>query len=341
MEQQLPLFPESASTVAPQVDALFFVWSAISVFFTILIACLILYFMVRYRRRSVDEVGLPERAPAWLEIGWSVIPLIIMLAMFFWGTRVFFDIYRAPKTAVEYWAVGKQWMWKFQHPDGHREINTLHVPIGVPVRLHIQSEDVIHSVYIPAFRVKQDAVPGRETSVFFQATKPGVYHLFCAEYCGGEHSKMIGSIIALEPEQYEAWLAGGPAGKSMVASGADLFQSLACYTCHRPAATGTAATSAVTATRAPQLEGLYGNQVRLMDGRTLVADDNYIRESILNPTTKIVAGWQPIMPTYQGQVTEEQLAQLVAYVRSLGATDQQPQTAAPAKSEGQARTVTP
>ena len=311
MEQQLPLFPESASTVAPQVDALFFVWSAISVFFTILIAALIVYFMVRYRRRSVDEVGLPERAPAWLEIGWSVIPLIIMLAMFFWGTRVFFDIYRAPTNAVEYWTVGKQWMWKFQHPDGHREINTLHVPIGVPVRLHIQSEDVIHSVYIPAFRVKQDAVPGRETSVFFQATKPGVYHLFCAEYCGGEHSKMIGSIIALEPEQYEAWLAGGPAGKTMVASGADLFQSLACYTCHREEE------PAGVAARAPQLEGLYQNQVRLLDGRTILADDEYIRESILNPAEKIVAGWQPIMPTYQGQVTEEQLAQLISYVRSL------------------------
>jgi cytochrome c oxidase subunit 2 len=325
MQQQLPLFPPSASSVSPQVDALFFAWSAISIFFTILIACLILYFIVRYRRRSVDQVGLPERAPAWLEIAWSVIPLVIALAMFFWGARVYFDIYRAPKNAVEYWTVGKQWMWKFQHPDGHREINTLHVPIGVPVRLHIQSEDVIHSVYIPAFRVKQDAVPGRETSVFFQATKPGVYHLFCAEYCGGEHSKMIGSIIAMEPEQYEAWLAGGPAGKSMVASGADLFQSLACYTCHRPSPGGAAPTTA----RAPRLEGLYGSQVHLFDGNTLTADDNYLRESILNPAAKIVAGWQPIMPTYQGQVTEEQLAQLVAYVRSLGA------------AEGQARTVTP
>jgi cytochrome c oxidase subunit II len=268
--------------------------------------------MVRYRRRSVDEVGLPERAPNWLEIGWSVIPLVISLAMFAWGARVFYDIYRAPTTAVEYWAVGKQWMWKFQHPDGHREINALHVPLGVPVRLHIQSEDVIHSVFIPAFRVKQDAVPGRETSVWFQATKPGVYHLFCAEYCGGEHSRMIGSIIALEPEQYEVWLAGGPAGKSMVASGADLFQSLACYTCHRPSQGAAAA-----AARAPRLEGLYGNQVRLIDGRTLAADDNYLRESILNPAAKVVAGWQPIMPTYQGQVTEEQLAQLIAYVRSL------------------------
>lgn len=314
MEQDLPLFPESASTVSRQVDALFFAWSAISVFFTILIAVLILYFMVRYRRRGVDEVGLAERAPYWLEIAWSIVPLFIALAMFAWGARVFYNIYRAPKTAVEYWTVGKQWMWKFQHPDGHREINALHIPVGQPIKLNIQSEDVIHSVFIPAFRIKQDAVPGRQTSVWFEATKPGVYHLFCTEYCGGEHSKMIGWIYALEPEQYQAWLAGGPAGKSMVASGADLFQSFACNTCHREA-------TASLAARAPLLEGLFGSQVRLLDGRTVVADDNYVRESILNPAAKVVAGWQPIMPTYQGQVTEEQLAQLMTYVRSLAAAD--------------------
>ena len=315
MEQELPLFPEAASHIAPQVDALFFAWSAISLFFTALIAVLILYFMVRYRRRGVDEVGLPERAPNWLEIGWSIVPLVISLGMFVWGARVFYSMYRSPSNAVEYWTVGKQWMWKFQHPDGHREINSLHIPVGQPIKLNIQSEDVIHSFFVPAFRVKQDAVPGRQTSVFFQATKPGVYHLFCTEYCGGEHSKMIGSVIALEPEQYEAWLAGGPAGKSMVASGAELFQSLACNTCHR-SEEGNRSGGVVA--RAPRLEGLYGNQVRLMDGRTLLADDEYIRESILNPAVKIVAGWQPIMPTYQGQVTEEQLAQLITYVRSLG-----------------------
>jgi len=316
MEQDLPLFPESASTISRQVDALFFAWSAISIFFTILIAVLILYFMVRYRRRSVDEVGLAERAPYWLEIGWSVIPLIIALAMFAWGARVFYNIYRAPKTAVEYWVVGKQWMWKFQHPDGHREINALHIPVGQPIKLNIQSEDVIHSVFIPAFRIKQDAVPGRQTSIWFEASKPGVYHLFCAEYCGGEHSKMIGWITAMEPEQYQAWLAGGPAGKSMVASGAELFQSLACNTCHRstPTAGGVAA-------RAPHLEGLFGSQVQLLDGSTVVADDDYIRESILNPASKVVAGWQPIMPTYQGQLNEEQLAQLMTYVRSLATAD--------------------
>jgi cytochrome c oxidase subunit 2 len=334
MEQELPLFPESASHVAPQVDALFFAWSAISLFFTILIAALIVYFMVRYRRRDVDEVGLPERAPTWLEIGWSVIPLVISLAMFAWGARVFYSMYRPPRNAVEYWTVGKQWMWKFQHPDGHREINTLHIPVGQPIKLNIQSEDVIHSFFVPAFRVKQDAVPGRQTQIFFEATKPGVYHLFCTEYCGGEHSRMIGSVIALEPEQYEVWLAGGPAGRSMAESGAELFQTLACDTCHRESSGGVVA-------RAPELEGLYGNQVRLMDGRTLLADDEYIRESILNPAAKIVAGWQPVMPTYQGQVSEEQLAQLLTYVRSLGAQSQQEAasdqapTAEPAQPEGQ------
>jgi cytochrome c oxidase subunit 2 len=312
-EQQLPLFPEAASTLAWDVDLLFIVWSVISAFFTLLIASLIVYFMARYRRRHPEQVGATERAAMWLEIGWSVIPLMIMLAMFVWGTQVFFRIYRAPQDAVRYSAVGKQWMWKFQHPTGQREINTLHVPVGLPIRVDLQSEDVIHSFFVPAFRVKQDAVPGRVTSVWFEATKPGVYHLFCAEYCGGEHSKMIGSVIVQEPAEYENWLAGAATGQTMAASGAALFESLACDTCHRAGAAGRIA-------RGPNLEGLYGNQVRLADGRTIVADDEYIRESILNPMAKLVAGWEPLMPTFQGQVTEEQLAQLISYVRSLGGT---------------------
>ena len=311
MASDLPLFPPSASSVSPQVDALFFAWSAVSVFFSLLIAVLIIYLMAKYRRRSPDEVGLPERAPFWLETAWSLIPLAIMLVMFVWGTRVFINIYRPPADAVQYYSIGRQWMWKFQHPTGQREINTLHIPAGQPIQLLLQSEDVIHSFFVPAFRVKQDAVPGRYTSVWFQATKPGTYHLFCAEYCGGEHSRMIGSIVVMEPRQYEQWLSGGPAGRSVVASGAELFQQLACQTCHR---TGAAAPGLA---RAPRLEGLFGNQVRLQDGSTVVADENYLRESILNPMAKVTAGWQPIMPTYQGQVTEEQLTQLISYIRSL------------------------
>lgn len=309
-QSDLPLFPETASQIARDVDALFFSWSVVSIFFSALIAVLIVYFMVKYRRRSVDEVGAEEKTLLWLEIAWSVIPLGIMLVMFAWGAKVFFDIYRAPADAKEYVVVGKQWMWKAQHPEGNREINHLHVPVGQPIRIKLTSEDVIHSFFVPAMRVKQDAIPGRYTQVWFNADKPGVYHLFCTEYCGTEHSRMIGSVTVLEPRQYEAWLSGVPSGgQSMVASGAQLFQSLACDTCHL-ASPGRAA-------RGPSLEGVHGNQVALAGGQTVIADDNYLRESILNPQAKIVAGWNPVMPTYQGQVTEEQLSQLISYVRSL------------------------
>ena len=314
MNWTFPLFPVSASDLSGEVDLLFILWSAISVFFTILIAGLILYFMVRYRRRHPEEVGENERAAMWLEIGWSVVPLVIMLAMFAWGTRVFFRLYRPPKDAVEFTAIGRQWMWKIQHPGGQREINTLHMPVNQPIRMTLASEDVIHSFYIPAFRVKQDVVPGRFTSLWFKATKPGTYHLFCTEYCGTEHSLMIGSVIVMEPQEYESWLAGGATGKSMVASGAELFQSLACITCHRAGNVGDTGRVA----RGPALEGLYNRQVKLADGRTVIADDNYLRESILTPAAKLVAGWEPVMPTFQGQVSEEQLTVLLAYIRSLG-----------------------
>jgi cytochrome c oxidase subunit II len=331
MNSSFPLFPDSASTHSGNVDSLFVIWSLISIFFTVLIAGLIVYFMARYRRRHPEEVGTDEPMAIWLEIAWSAIPLVIALTMFVWGTRVFFDLYRPPANAVEYTAIGRQWMWKIQHPEGQREINTLHVPVGQAVKMKLASEDVIHSFYIPAFRIKQDAIPGRYTSIWFQATHPGVFHLFCAEYCGAEHSKMIGSIIVMEPRDYENWLAGGTAGKSMVASGADLFQSLACVTCHRPGETGRIA-------RGPALEGVYGSQVKLADGHTVTADDNYLRESILNPTAKVVAGWDPVMPTFQGQVSEEQLSQLLAYVRSLGAAAN---TAAPAAAGAAASASNP
>jgi len=328
MRSSFPLFPDSASTHSGNVDALFIIWSLISIFFTVLIAGLIVYFMARYRRTHPEEVGANEEMAVWLEIAWSAIPLAIALVMFVWGTRVFFDLYRPPANAVEYTAIGRQWMWKIQHPEGQREINTLHVPVGQAVKMKLASEDVIHSFYIPAFRIKQDAIPGRYTSIWFQPTHPGVYHLFCAEYCGAEHSKMIGSIIVMEPRDYENWLAGGAAGKSMVASGADLFQSLACVTCHRAGDTGRLA-------RGPALEGVYGSQVKLADGRTVLADDNYIRESILTPTAKVTAGWEPVMPTFQGQVSEEQLSQLIAYVRSLGTTAGAPTApTAPAAATG-------
>ena len=316
MRSELQFFPDAASSLAGQVDALYLVWAAVSVFFSLLIAVLLVYFFVKYRRPAgedhVNDIGQEERAAPMLEIGWTVIPLIICLAMFVWGTRVFFDLYRPPSDALEYFAVGKQWMWKFQHPEGVREINDLHVPIGRSIKVTMTSEDVIHSFYVPAFRTKQDAVPGRYTTLWFKATKAGTYHLFCAEYCGTEHSRMVGRVIAMEPQEYEKWLAGSPAGKTPVASGAQLFQTFACDTCHRSSGDPRPA-------RAPQLAGLYGREVALADGGTAKADDTYLRESILNPGAKLVAGWQAIMPTFQGQVSEEQLAALLAYIKSLEA----------------------
>ncbi|HVS02222.1 MAG TPA: cytochrome c oxidase subunit II [Thermoanaerobaculia bacterium] len=322
-----PLFPEAASTVAGQVDALYLFLVAVSAFFTVLIAASVVYCAVRFRRRDPDEVGGTFHANTLLEVTWTIIPLGIVLFVFFWGARVFFTQYKAPADAVEYTAIAKQWMWHFQHPEGQREINTLHVPVGQPIKITMISQDVIHSLFLPAFRVKQDVLPGRYTQLWFEATKPGSYHLFCTEYCGTEHAQMIGQVVAMEPEAYEAWLAGG-AGPPVppVEAGRELFSQLLCDTCHLDAG----------GSRGPSLVGLYGETVALAGGGTVVADDGYLRESILDPAARIVEGYQPIMPSFQGQIGEENLFKLIAYVKSLGA----PQAEPPA-GDGQPRTSVP
>jgi cytochrome c oxidase subunit 2 len=308
MGPTFPLFPEQASTLAGEVDALFFFGIGVSIFFSILIAGLLIYFFIRYRRRDPSQVGSPVHGSVPLEILWSVIPLGITLVMFAWGAKVFFSLSRPPAGATEFYVVGKQWMWKFQHPEGRREINELHVPLGLPIKLTMTSEDVIHSFFVPAFRVKADVLPGRYTTVWFAATRPGRYHLFCAEYCGAEHSRMGGWVTVMEPSEYEQWLAGERTRRTLVATGEELFSQRACNTCHRPD----------TEVRGPWLGGLIGKQVRLAGGRTVVADENYIRESILNPAAKVVAGYRPIMPTFQGQLSEEELVELLTYLKSLG-----------------------
>jgi cytochrome c oxidase subunit 2 len=307
MFTNFPLFPQQASVQAGQVDALYFFMVAVTAFFSVLIATLIVFFMIRYRRRHADEVGAAIHGSLALEMLWTVIPFGITLVMFGWGAKVSFNLHRPPAGAMEIYVVGKQWMWKVQHMDGQREINELHVPVGRPVKLIMGSEDVIHSFYIPAFRVKADVIPGRYNTLWFEATTPGTYHLFCAEYCGTKHSGMVGSIVAMEPAQFQAWLGGGAASDSPVAAGEKLFTSLACITCHVAGAQS----------RGPVLTNVFGSKVTLQDGSTVVADEVYLRESIVNPQAKIVAGFQPIMPTFQGLVTEEQLLQLIAYVRSL------------------------
>ena len=309
MFTNFPLFPQQASAQAGQLDALYIFMVAVTAFFSLLIAGCIVAFVIKYRRRSRDEVGDAIHGSLALELMWTVIPLFIVMGMFGWGAKLFFDLYRAPADAMEIYVVGKQWMWKVQHMDGQREINELHVPVGRAVKLVMGSEDVIHSYYIPAFRVKADVIPGRYNTLWFTAIKPGTYHLFCAEYCGTKHSGMVGSIIAMEPTDFQAWLGGGAADDSPVAAGAKLFSDLACNTCHLPPGQGQG--------RGPVLENLYGHQVELQNGAKVLADEAYIRESIVNPQAKIVAGFQPLMPTFQGLVTEEQLLQLIAYVRSL------------------------
>jgi cytochrome c oxidase subunit II len=309
MFTNFPFFPQAASEQAGQIDALYFFLVAVTAFFTVLVAVLVIAFAVKFHRKHDDEVGEAIHGSLALELLWTIIPLGITMVMFVWGAQVFFHMTRPPKGAMEIYVVGKQWMWKAQHMDGAREINELHVPIGQPVKLIMGSEDVIHSFFIPEFRVKADVIPGRLNTMWFTATKPGRYHLFCTQYCGTKHSAMIGWVTAMEPAEYQAWLGGGATtGGTMAESGAKLFNDLVCSTCHLENGTG----------RGPVLKGVYGKPVTLQTGQIVTVDDAYVRESILNPQAKIVAGFQPTMPTFQGLVTEEQLLQLIAYVKSLG-----------------------
>jgi cytochrome c oxidase subunit 2 len=302
-----PLLPEQASTMAARVDLLYGFLVAVTLVFSVGIALTLVVFAIRYRRRSEAERPAEIHGSLALELAWTIAPLFILVAMFVWGAVLFFSMNRPPDNPIEIQVVGKRWMWKLQHMTGQREINELHVPAGRPVKLTLTSEDVIHSFYVPAFRIKKDAVPGRYNVAWFQATKPGRYHLFCAEYCGTQHSRMIGSIVVVDPADFQTWLQGGPAPTSPVEAGRKLFTELNCATCHRPDSQG----------RGPVLDGLAGGTVKLVGGGSAQADEAYLRESILLPAAKIVEGYQPIMPTYQGQVSEEAVLQLIAYIQSL------------------------
>lgn len=293
--------------MAGRVDALYFYLIAVSAFFALAIAVALVFFTIRYRRRSESERPEPIHGSLQLELLWSIIPFIISMTFFFWGAHIYVSMARPPDDALQMFAVGKQWMWKMQHLEGRREINELHVPLGRAVKLTMTSEDVIHSFYVPAFRVKQDVLPNRYTTIWFEPTMVGSFHLFCAEYCGTDHSRMIGRIVVMDPADYQAWLAGSPAAESPVAAGEALFTKLGCVTCHR----------GDSGVRGPRLDGVAGKKVTLQNGQTVVADDTYLRESIVNPEAKIVAGFQPIMPTFKGLVSEEGLLQLVTYIKTL------------------------
>ena len=308
MQSQLPLYPEQASNFAGPVDALMIFITLVCLFFAVGITAAVVYFFFRYRRRTANEVGVPIHGDMRLEMTWIVIPLVLAMAMFGWGAVVFVDFRHMPQDTLNIYVIGKQWMWKVQQPNGRKEINELHVPVGRDVKLVLASEDVIHDFFVPAFRVKMDVVPGRYNSMWFRPTKAGRYHFFCAQYCGTNHAVMGGWVTVMEPSDYAAWLSGSSGTEeNSVAVGERLFTQFACVTCHLGNGKG----------RAPSLNGVYGATVLLADGSTVTADDAYIRESILAPKAKIVAGYQPLMPAFQGLVSEEQVIALTEYIRSL------------------------
>jgi cytochrome c oxidase subunit 2 len=309
-----PLVPEQASSTAPRVDLIFLVELGVVVFFSVLICTLIVFFSVRYRRSSKANRDNPPRHGTVIEVIWFGIPMLISLGVFVLGTMIYFEMYAPPGDASTIYVVAKQWMWKLKHPEGKREINDLHIPVGRAVELRMTSEDVIHSFFVPAFRIKQDVLPGRYTSLWFKPTKPGKYHLFCAEYCGTSHSVMGGWIYVMEPADYDRWLTeGNEASSSMAEQGRELFVKHHCAGCHGAEAT----------VKAPRLEGIYGRPVPITEGNEtephfVVADDRYIRSSILLPKTQVVAGYASVMPSYQGQIGEDDLLTLIEYIKSLG-----------------------
>lgn len=304
----VPLFPDAASSFAWQVDALYFYLIAISVFFTVIIVTAVITFAIKYREREKFATPPEIHGSIPLELFWSFIPFVISMTIFLGGAIVYYNQYKIPEDTMEIYVVGKQWMWKIQHGTGQREINELHIPVNRKIRLTMTTEDVLHDFFIPAFRTKADVVPGRYTNMWFEATKPGKYRLFCAEYCGLNHSGMGGWVYVMEQKDFDNWLSGNLSDQTPVQAGEDLFKNkLGCASCH---AGGQNQRGAV-------LEGIFNKEVKLVGGQTVIADEAYIRNSILNPAGQIVEGYQPIMPTFKGQVTEEQLVALVAYIKSL------------------------
>lgn len=272
------------------------------------IAIFLIYSAWRYRRKSPDELPPQIRNNIPAEVIWITTPTLIFMVMFFFGARLYFAVERPPDNAEDVYVVAKQWMWKLQHLGGQREINTLHVPVGRPIRLNMISQDVIHSFYVPAFRIKQDVLPKRYTTIWFQASVAGTYHLFCAEYCGTNHSQMTGWIYAMNPKDYQQWLEQGAAEGSLASTGEKLFHQFACSNCHHFDGHGPG----------PDLRGLYNRPVRVGDGSTMIADDTYIRQHILQPKVNVVYGFQPIMPSFQGQLSEDDLLALIAYIKAIG-----------------------
>ena len=307
---QIQFFPDQASEMAGQVDTLLVWLILLTGSVTFGIAAVMIFFLAKYRKRATADRTPPKAENLAVEVTWSVIPFFIFLGLFGWGAKIYFEESIDPKNALEVHVIGKQWMWKLEHLQGKREINQLHIPLGQTVKLVMTSQDVIHSFFIPAFRIKEDVLPGRYTTQWFKATKAGTYSLFCAQYCGTNHALMIGQVIAMTPTDFAAWLKTGRETVSVAQRGEQLFHSFGCSGCH----------AAQAAVRAPLLEGIYGSQVPLADGRIVHADERYLRDCILLPNTQIVAGFDPVMPSFQGRVSEDDLFAIITYLKSIGSS---------------------
>jgi cytochrome c oxidase subunit 2 len=303
--------PPGHSTFSGEVDSLFhFILYASAVFLAIVVFGII-FFVLRYRRRPKEGVTAGPTHNTVLEIIWSVIPTILVVIVFFWGFRLYLKMSIPPKDALEIKVTGQKWFWTFDYPNGANTLNELVVPVGKPVKLLMSSRDVIHGFYIPDFRIKMDVVPNRYTITWFEAVQTGVFNIFCTQYCGKGHSEMIAKVKVLGEREYNDWLISGTKageGMSLEDFGAKLYVSRACVTCHSVDG---------TANVGPSLKMIFGHQVKLADGSSVSADENYIRESILNPQARIVAGYQPVMPTFQGILNDRELDALIAYIKSL------------------------
>jgi cytochrome c oxidase subunit 2 len=315
------LFPREASTIAPYGRAVLLPAGDDGVGM-VLVARSVFGFSIRYRKRE-DPVATQIEGSTLLEATWTIIPLAIFLVTFVWGALLYFRIYNPPVNAMNIYIVGKQWMWKAEHPGGQHEINALHVPTGQPVQLTMISQDVFHSFSIPDFRVKREVIPGRYSTVWFEATTPGTYHLFCTQYCGTQHSAMIGEITVLTPEDYKKWTQESTSGMSLAQNGERLFASMGCNACH----------SGNAAARGPNLAGVYGSKLQLTNGSQVLVNDAYLRDAILNPSQHVTAGYAPIMPTYQGQISEDGLIDLVEYIKNLNTNYRVQQTLTTSQSD--------
>jgi cytochrome c oxidase subunit II len=323
------LFPAEASTIAPYADALYFFLLAITVIGLVLVGVLVFGFSIRYRK-SRNPVATQVEGSTLLEATWTIIPLALFMVTWIWGALLYFRIYNPPTNAMNIYVVGKQWMWKAEHEGGQHEINALHVPTGRPVQLTMISQDVFHSFSVPAFRVKREVIPGRYSTVWFEATTPGTYHIFCTQYCGTNHSAMIGEVTVLSPDDYQRWTQESTSGMSLAQNGERLFASMGCNACH----------SGSAAARGPNLAGVYGSKLQLTNGSAVLVNDAYLRDAILNPSQHITAGYAPIMPTYQGQVSEDGLIDLVEYIKTMQSNYRVQQTLTTSESN-QAAPTTP